>query len=126
MNFENKRCVVCFEEKKITYECDICKEGKMCCSCYCENWECCEDIFMEKTRQYWKYGTECLVEQKELLIDIIKCPCCRSPNWRQVYSSIFDYLIESDYYGMFKKNTSDNIKEFQDKLIEWFDEKKKS
>jgi len=122
MNNENKKCVVCFEEKKMSYECDICSDGKMCSSCYLANWEYCEDRFMEKMREWWRYGRECEIEQKELLTEIIKCPCCRSYNWKIVYSSIFDELIEN-YDVMFKKNTSEYIKEIANNFKDWWDEK---
>lgn len=127
MNNENQRCCVCLEGEVLEYKCDYCVEGIMCYNCYGKNWVYCEKAFMRNKVQHRDYLYECDIEMKhkKLLTEIIKCPCCRSINWRKVYKSIFEFILESDcdneFY--FKKNTSNNITKFKQDLTYWFDTK---
>jgi hypothetical protein len=100
-------CCVCFENfEKDGFKCDTCNLGKVCDNCYVNNWTFIEDDFERR------YGYECDIGIREILEKVIKCPCCRNLNWKEVYSSIFTCLKECDREDMFKKNTSEKIKDY--------------
>lgn len=66
-------CCVCMEEDEfscsLSYSCGTCNDGHVC-------YDCTEKIDPETTL-------------------IIKCPCCRTLNWKYCYRNLF-YLLEDD------------------------------
>jgi len=65
-------CCVCLEEKEGYFNCLTCDSGKVCVDCYCE---------------IDKNGIGFLSHNEDIK-DIIKCPCCRSLNWKFAFKQI--------------------------------------
>ena len=102
-------CVVCFEKVisyTIAFKCDVCNDGLVCVDCYNTNWKTIEDRYGEDNSYF-----ECEIQSKFIIDKIITCPCCRSKNWKNVYSSIFDKIVENfhDEPWMIKENVGRTI-----------------
>jgi len=78
-------CCVCYEEEEVYYNCDTCKEGKICLEC-----------FIKKSRPPWDIKSrwenlDCL--DREDLLPILSCPCCRTINWKVLFRSLLISLL---------------------------------
>jgi hypothetical protein len=71
---EITECCICLEDKQIDYSCECCKEGKICSEC------------MDKKRG---------INDDE---QYVKCPICRTHNWKHLYTAII-YDLEYTCYG---------------------------
>jgi len=107
----NLNCCICFKEINNfklymnggIFNCETCSSGLVCSDCYINNWNFIEDDFERRyknnKRMMWLFcrqAYECDIEIKEILEKVIKCPCCRTLNWKMVYTSIFNCLGECD------------------------------
>ena len=85
-----RNCCVCLEDVEYNgynssnqYDCDTCKDGFVCGNCM--------GTVMENDCGGVEYAF--IFEGKELKRRL-SCPCCRSVNWKCLYSSLMDYLVE--------------------------------
>ena len=78
-------CCVCLEENKSYFNCLTCESGKICVNCYSEIDE----------------NGIGFLDDNEDIKKIIKCPCCRSLNWKfafkQIILTTFADFEEWDY-----------------------------
>lgn len=81
-------CCVCYEEKDFKYECMTCQEGKICFSC-----------FHHKAHYCSRFGRL----SREEVLPILSCPCCRTINWKVLYTNI---LIEIETNNLFEMKHS--------------------
>jgi len=65
-------CCVCYEEKEVYYNCKTCEEGKVCHDCFI------------KISHAWPLD----ILDREELLPILSCPCCRTINWKHLLSII--------------------------------------
>lgn len=72
---EMTECCVCYEDKQVYYSCGCCKEGKICGDCCISIHNNCDDA-----KEY------------------IKCPVCRSYNWKFLYDNLVNIL--DDFFEM--------------------------
>jgi hypothetical protein len=83
-------CVICLSEETekqtlaspAVFRCYTCNEGYVCKSCI------------------WKFD-ECgsiFIDDKKEIEEIIKCPCCRTLNWKYHYNQFVNIILEYDLY----------------------------
>jgi hypothetical protein len=83
-------CVICLSEDKekhtlaspAVFRCYTCNEGYVCNRCLCKFDEC-GSIF---------------TDDKKEIEEIIKCPCCRTLNWKYQYNQFVNIILAYDLY----------------------------
>jgi len=101
-------CCVCYEEDYI-FKCDTCQEGKICFDCFHE---------MES-----EFQRDITNRPRDKLLPLLKCLCCRTINWKWLYSEIIKDIVLKNpeqlwhYHDKFhqKMKTPQHIEE----MIEW-------
>ena len=87
-------CCVCLEHCEIdinSFECQTCNDGKICEDCW-------DNINPRDDEPFFV----CQRDEEDIL-KIIKCPCCRELNWKQLFSSVLGYL-EVEIHDFWGKN----------------------
>jgi hypothetical protein len=96
-------CIICFEdvEEKFGYSCNTCVNGKICWNCY------------DKISMNGNCSTGLIFEKKHYIKNKLKCPCCRSVNWKWLLYQVLNYDLldvklgysdESDWFFNKKPN----------------------
>jgi hypothetical protein len=75
-NPDNVMCPICLENKDFHFKCSTCNEGGFCVECYT------------------KISPHSLPFEGVEVRDMIKCPCCRSPNWYWLFDEVLSYFVE--------------------------------
>ena len=78
-------CCVCLEmyDRKIIFNCDTCLDGKICEECM---------IKIDK-------NLACFEDDKDEVKKSIKCPCCRTLNWKYCYNTFVWYYVNDVVYN---------------------------
>jgi len=79
-------CCVCLENKKPDFKCHTCS-AMVCDGCQHKR------IMLNVVDQHVYYM------DAEEVKDILKCPCCRVINWRELYDTVLHYMIDISECG---------------------------
>ena len=82
----SKSCCVCFEKmgyRQLAYICQTCDSGIVCAKCLGKitNTKTVDNLFKLPVRCFRFMNLDTLKKS-------IKCPCCRTENWKHLYSEI--------------------------------------
>ncbi len=110
-------CCVCFEEvgyRQLTYICQTCNSGIVCAKCLGK-------ITKAKTvDNLLKLPVRCFrFMNLDTLKKSIRCPCCRTENWKHLYSEIIT-KIGIDILDKILDKKSDKINAAEKLYIEKF------
>lgn len=79
-------CPICLENKSTGFKCHTCRTS-VCNDCY-------EDL-----RQHHIVDGHVYYMDAEEVKLVLRCPCCREINWREMYDICWNYMLDIDQVG---------------------------
>ena len=97
-------CCICLEEINdddftiACFNCPTCNEGKICDKCS-ESYICKQYDIYDMIRSVYCYKNNKKEKMKKNIFESLKCPCCRSVNYKHIMESNVLHIISDFNYS---------------------------